>query len=234
MTIAREIKRKGFTLVELLAVILVIGILAAMIMLASDEIVSSAQAARILENLTNWKKATLAWYADHVSVVLYNGMIDKNVGSAFGLRQRPAGDIRPSGFREDTGGMSSFGVVTAKNILPYVSISGLTLTKDGRVIDGYGGQYLTDYATLNEYGTASSNDHYINGNPDEYIWMIDYRLPNMSEKLRQKLNRKYINPQLLGWKYPGKSLQYSSEASEKLNSVGILVLDFSLLNDTRY
>ena len=54
--------KKGFTLVELLIVIVVIGILSAMMMLSSTEAVSSAKVARIISDLTNWKKAVLAWY----------------------------------------------------------------------------------------------------------------------------------------------------------------------------
>lgn len=41
-------KRKAFTLVELLIVIVVIGVLAAMMMLSSNEAVSSAKAAKII------------------------------------------------------------------------------------------------------------------------------------------------------------------------------------------
>lgn len=61
--------RKGFTLVELLIVIVVIGILSAMMMLSSTEAMSSAKASNIVSNLRNLKTATLAWYADHVDLV---------------------------------------------------------------------------------------------------------------------------------------------------------------------
>ncbi|MBQ7561869.1 MAG: type II secretion system protein [Synergistaceae bacterium] len=61
--------RKGFTLVELLIVIVVIGILSAMMMLSSTEAMSSARASNIASNLRNLKTATLAWYADHTDWV---------------------------------------------------------------------------------------------------------------------------------------------------------------------
>ncbi|MBQ7577740.1 MAG: type II secretion system protein [Synergistaceae bacterium] len=61
--------RKGFTLVELLIVIVVIGILSAMMMLSSTEAMSSAKASNIASNLRNLKTATLAWYADHTDWV---------------------------------------------------------------------------------------------------------------------------------------------------------------------
>ena len=61
--------RKGFTLVELLIVIVVIGILSAMMMLSSTEAVSSARAADIISDLRNLKTAALAWYADNLDFV---------------------------------------------------------------------------------------------------------------------------------------------------------------------
>ena len=57
-------KRKGFTLVELLIVIVVIGILSAMMMLSSTEAVTSARANNIVSNLRNLKTAALALYVD--------------------------------------------------------------------------------------------------------------------------------------------------------------------------
>ena len=59
-------KRKGFTLVELLIVIVVIGILSAMMMLSSTEAVTSANASNIVSNLRNLKTAALAFYVDNL------------------------------------------------------------------------------------------------------------------------------------------------------------------------
>ncbi|MBQ3653021.1 MAG: type II secretion system protein [Synergistaceae bacterium] len=69
----RSIKRRGFTLVELLIVIVVIGVLSAMMMLSSTEAVSSAKASNIVSNLRNWKTAALAWYADHLDTAEASG-----------------------------------------------------------------------------------------------------------------------------------------------------------------
>ena len=69
MSYRKNIKRKGFTLVELLIVIVVIGILSAMMMLSSNEAVSSAKANNIIANLRNLKTAALAWYADNPDYV---------------------------------------------------------------------------------------------------------------------------------------------------------------------
>ena len=67
--------RRGFTLVELLIVIVVIGVLSAMMMLSSTEAVASAKANNIISNLHNWKKAALEWYADNVDKVDSDGRI---------------------------------------------------------------------------------------------------------------------------------------------------------------
>ena len=64
----KRFMRKGFTLVEILIVIAVIGILASMIMLSSSESVSSANANNIISNLVNWKQAALMYYTDSLDV----------------------------------------------------------------------------------------------------------------------------------------------------------------------
>ena len=152
MTLTRKIKinRKAFTLVEVLIVVIVIGILAAAIMYASDEMVSSAQAARILADLETWKQAALAWYNDNVSIVNYKGMINVT---------NPHDDISPSAFREDYG-LSGYGVVWAEDLMPYLNMSGLKVISNPSnnppggssypndvdvrirtgVVDGYGGR----------------------------------------------------------------------------------------------
>ena len=58
-------KRKGFTLVELLIVIIVIGILVGGMLLASGSASDSARAATLLSDLRNAKAAGVLWMADH-------------------------------------------------------------------------------------------------------------------------------------------------------------------------
>ena len=62
----RITKRKGFTLVELLIVIVVIGILSAMMMLSSTEAVSSAKVNNIIVKFRNLKTAAMAYYMDNI------------------------------------------------------------------------------------------------------------------------------------------------------------------------
>ena len=57
--------RKGFTLVELLITIAVMGVLSLMMILSSAESVASANASNIISDMTTIKTAALAYLVDH-------------------------------------------------------------------------------------------------------------------------------------------------------------------------
>ena len=58
-------KRKGFSLVELLVVIVIMGILGAGVMLSSGGAVASARALTIINDLRSLKEAALLFYLDN-------------------------------------------------------------------------------------------------------------------------------------------------------------------------
>ena len=73
-------KRRAFTLVELLIVIVVIGILSSMMMLSSTEAVASAKASNVISNLRNLRTAITAWYLEN------SDKIEKGSSGAYLIR----------------------------------------------------------------------------------------------------------------------------------------------------
>ena len=59
-------RKGGFTLVELLIVIMIIAILAGMMLLATGSATDSAEATRVINDLRGMKGAALLYYGDHM------------------------------------------------------------------------------------------------------------------------------------------------------------------------
>ena len=58
-------KKRAFTLVELLIVVMIVGILAGMMLLSAGSATDSAKAARIISDMRNMKAAALMYWADN-------------------------------------------------------------------------------------------------------------------------------------------------------------------------
>lgn len=74
-------RRRAFTLMELLIVIIVIGVLAAMMIISSTEAVTTAKASNIVANLTHIRKAVIAWYFDNIDRITYVSGSSTGVGN---------------------------------------------------------------------------------------------------------------------------------------------------------
>ncbi|MDY6400374.1 MAG: type II secretion system protein [Synergistales bacterium] len=142
----RNAKRKGFTLVELLIVIVVIGVLSAMMMLSSTEAVSSAKAAKVINNLRQLKTAALSWYMDNLDIVDGLGRIKKASDKANNF----------------TGQFAYNNEVTTHKLVPYLgNASDFKLINDGdfkgTLEDSSGGHYFTDWRNKGQINHDSNN-----------------------------------------------------------------------------
>ena len=80
----KKMRKRGFTLLELLIVLVVIGILGITMMIAGEEMYDSARATEVISNLKMWKNAALAFYADNLEECSRS---DFNFGAP-GVRER--------------------------------------------------------------------------------------------------------------------------------------------------
>lgn len=78
--------RKGFTLVELLIVIVIIGVLAAAMLLSTGSATASAKASTIISDLRSMKSAILLLYADSMDNMPTAASLITNAG-AVGLKK---------------------------------------------------------------------------------------------------------------------------------------------------
>lgn len=65
-------KREGFTLLEMLVVIVIIGILSTAMYLSVINMSASADANNIINNMMVLKQATLLWYKENLSRIVYD------------------------------------------------------------------------------------------------------------------------------------------------------------------
>ena len=106
-----KLKRKGFTLAELLIVITVIGVLASMMMVSSNEAVSTSRATDIMANLRALKGAALMHYVDSYDVYSKTNRAEDTRGTNFNIslltKYVDVPDLSENGYKfvedEDTG-----------------------------------------------------------------------------------------------------------------------------------
>ena len=93
---------KGFTLVELLIVIIIIGILAGMMMLSTGSATDKAEATRIVSDMRNVKSAVLMFFADEdVWLVSADNLAAQSIATDIGDSGRSIADYldsQPAGY----------------------------------------------------------------------------------------------------------------------------------------
>ena len=165
--------RKGFTLVELLIVIVVIGVLSAMMMLSSTEAVSSAKAADIISNLRNIKTAALEFYADNMSALTTTNGETK-------LDQSKIPDI-------GTGGAEWLGAV----IKAHPSIITKYLGNSNNISLNKGEAGNSNYCQEGGYAVSCAGKG--------ARWYVIYRFANNETSLKEKITSRAVSTGLLGF-----------------------------------
>ena len=202
---ARRVCREGFTLVELLIVIVVIGVLSAMMMLSSTEAVASARATKIINDLHEWKMAALSWYMDNVDRVTEKGQIRNVDTSALATGSTTDGNFAES--------------VKPSEIAKY--LGSFTIKQEYEGSKGLGKYNLEDSS-----GATWSTDHY-NTKDGKYVWLIGYQFPNGKEdkRVQEKLAARAASAGLVYKRaYP---LPTYDNPSSNPQRVWIEVIDFS-------
>lgn len=168
-----ETRRNGFTLVELLIVIVVIGVLSAMMMLSSSESVSTAKATNIINNLQILKRATVAWYADNRDKVLKDGTvkIDK---ATHPIQEWKDKDLKLSKYITNTNGAQI-------NLNTTVSVTGTNRKNTELGIGCYG---VCDGGTdVDESGNQKKDP----GAWHRREWYVGYRFTEGEDVVREKI-----------------------------------------------
>jgi len=88
----KNVKRKGFTLVELLIVIVIIGILAGAMMMLMGSSTDKAEATKVISDLRTMKGAVLQYYADNSAYPDVDGGDEADVLEAYVDKKLPAAD----------------------------------------------------------------------------------------------------------------------------------------------
>ena len=175
--IIMNFKRKGFTLISMLIVIVITGILAAMMFISSSEAIATARAAAIIANLNTLKKAATQWYIDNREKVTPEGTVTINGKTNF-IQNWQDSDIHLSSYLSGTG---------ASNLqLTRIASSGQYKNTGTGITEMRKGDYgLYDGGTvaqLKDDGTWGSRVEY-----HRNAWYVGYRFMDSEEKVKEKV-----------------------------------------------
>ncbi len=160
-------KRRGFTLVELLIVIVVIGVLSAMMMLSSTEAVTSARASNIVSNLRNLKTAATAMYVDHQdgANALENGEYTGDGTKSMDIVVKYMNNGGGSSSGTVDASMTNYGIEKASDNSWFVYIKDVT---DSKVQEKLAGRAKS----VGLLKAADSDDFYVAGSANSKVYMF--------------------------------------------------------------
>ena len=167
-------KRKGFTLIGVLIVIVVIGVLAAMMMLSSTEAISTAKAAKILANLQTLKRAAELWYADNREKITVDGRV-KIGNTTHSIHEWYDKDIHLSRYIDNIEKAGIF--LHKKSYTDPNTGNGITELEKG----SYG---LYDGGTFKE---KNAQDKWVQTEFHRNSWYVGYRFKDDEDKVREKI-----------------------------------------------
>ena len=170
-------KRKGFTLVELLIVIVVIGILSSMMMLSSTEAVSSAKATNIVAGLRNMKTAALAYYTDNMDFVDTGKKTVDGKDVTFKLEDKEDNDIQKAirAYLNNGDGITGYTVVFGKSKIGgvenkdkawFVKYTGIEVNAKAKLETKSKSLGLLKAAAFYDSGNDANGQYYVAGTGD--------------------------------------------------------------------
>ena len=139
-------KSKGFTLVELLIVVIIIGILAGMMMLSTGSATAKAEAAKIVANMRNMKSAAVMVYADSnewpTAIASLDEYIDQKLEGTNYTLESDGAYIKFDVKKVDDKVQESLGKLASTGVALYTSAKSGDITSSDIYKDGDTGIYM--------------------------------------------------------------------------------------------
>ena len=139
-------KSKGFTLVELLIVVIIIGILAGMMMLSTGSATAKAEAAKIVANMRNMKSAAVMVYADSnewpTAIASLDEYIDQKLEGTNYTLEPDGAYIKFDVSKVDDKVQESLGKLASTGVALYTSAKSDDITSSDIYKDGDTGIYM--------------------------------------------------------------------------------------------
>lgn len=139
-------KSKGFTLVELLIVVIIIGILAGMMMLSTGSATAKAEAAKIVANMRNMKSAAVMVYADSnkwpTAIASLDEYIDQKLEGTNYTLESDGAYIKFDVSKVDDKVQESLGKLASTGVALYTSAKSGDITSSDIYINGDTGIYM--------------------------------------------------------------------------------------------